>query len=30
MSHYTTLFVGLDVHKEFISVAYVEDGRLRR
>lgn len=27
MNHCTTLFVGLDVHKEFIAVAYVPDDR---
>ena len=27
MKQYTTLFVGLDVHKEFISVAYAPDDR---
>ena len=27
MSHSTTLFVGLDVHREFISVAYATDDR---
>jgi len=25
MNHHTTMFIGLDVHKEFISVAYVPD-----
>lgn len=27
MNPYTTLFVGLDVHKEFIAIAYVPDDR---
>jgi hypothetical protein len=27
MNHSTTIFVGLDVHKDFISVAYVPDDR---
>jgi hypothetical protein len=25
MNHCTTLFIGLDVHKEFIAIAYVTD-----
>jgi len=27
MNHSTTLFIGLDVHKDFISVAYTSDNR---
>jgi transposase len=27
MQHYSTIFVGLDVHKDFISVAYAPDDR---
>ena len=29
MEQYNTLFVGLDVHKDFISVAYAPDKRSR-
>ena len=27
MQQYSTIFVGLDVHKDFISVAYAPDDR---
>ena len=27
MAHSTTLFIGLDVHKDSIAVAYVHDAR---